>query len=140
MRKVCVIGLGYIGLPTASVLAVNGFEVVGVDVSPEVVDTVNSGNIHIEEPGLLTLVRAAIGSGNLRVSMAPEDADVFFLAVPTPLDRDNRSDMSYVRQATESIVPHLVSGNLVILESTSPPSTCRDLIKPILVHQRDISI
>ncbi|MFC1529268.1 nucleotide sugar dehydrogenase [Gemmatimonadota bacterium] len=132
MRKVCVMGLGYIGLPTASVLAANGFEVVGVDVSPGVVDTVNSGNIHIEEPGLYTVVRAATGSGNLRASLVPEDADIFFLAVPTPMDEENKADMSYVRQATEAIVPHLVSRNLVILESTSPPGTCRDLIKPIL--------
>ncbi len=132
MKKVCVIGLGYIGLPTASVLAANGFEVVGVDVSPRVVDTVNSGNIHIEEPGLRTIVRAAFGSGNLRASLEPEQADVFFLAVPTPISEEKKADISYVLSATESIVPHLTAGNLVILESTSPPGTCRDRIKPIL--------
>jgi UDP-N-acetyl-D-mannosaminuronic acid dehydrogenase len=132
MKKICVMGLGYIGLPTASVLATNGFEVLGVDVTAQVVDTVNSGNIHIEEPGLHTVVQAAIGSGNLRASLEPEAADVFFLAVPTPMSDDKKADMSYVRQAAEAIVPHLVSGNLVILESTSPPGTCRDLIRPIL--------
>jgi len=132
MKKICVVGLGYIGLPTASVLASNGFKVVGVDVNPGVVDTVNSGNIHIEEPGLHTVVRAAIGSGNLRASLTPEPSDVFFLSVPTPMSEDKKADMSYVRLATEAIVPHLQQGNLIILESTSPPGTCRDLIAPIL--------
>ena len=132
MSKVCVMGLGYIGLPTSAVLATNGFEVVGVDVNARVVDTVNSGNIHIKEPGLHTVVRAAIGSGNLRASLQPEKADVFLLAVPTPLSDDKKADMSYVRQSAEAIVPRLERGNLVVLESTSPPGTCRGLIKPIL--------
>ena len=132
MSKVCVLGLGYIGLPTASVLAANGFEVVGVDVSQRVVDTVNEGNIHIEEPGLHTVVQAAIGSGNLRGAYAPETADVYIIAVPTPLTEDRRADMSYVTRAADSIVPLLKPGVLVILESTSPPGTCRDLLKPIL--------
>lgn len=132
MNKICVMGLGYIGLPTASVLAANGFNVVGVDVRGDVVDTVNSGNIHIEEPGLHTLVQAAINSGNLRASLNPEEADVFFIAVPTPIHEDKTVNMDYVREATEAIVPCLESGNLVILESTSPPGTCRDLVKPIL--------
>ncbi|HNR33165.1 MAG TPA: nucleotide sugar dehydrogenase [Candidatus Hydrogenedentes bacterium] len=132
MKEVCVLGLGYIGLPTASVLATNGFKVVGVDVSQRVVDTVNEGNIHIEEPGLQTVVRAAIGSGNLRAAREPEAADVFIIAVPTPLTARKTADMSYVTRAAESIVPLLRAGVLVILESTSPPGTCRDLLRPIL--------
>ena len=132
MEKVCVLGLGYIGLPTASVLASNGFRVLGVDVSPRVVDTVNAGNIHIEEPGLHTVVRAATQSGNLRAALEPEPSDVFIVAVPTPLNADNTADMTFVRRATESIVPHLRHGALVILESTSPPGTCTDLMLPIL--------
>ncbi|GMV91418.1 MAG: UDP-N-acetyl-D-mannosamine dehydrogenase [Candidatus Hydrogenedentota bacterium] len=132
MKRICVMGLGYIGLPTASVLATNGYQVLGVDVGARIVETVNAGNIHIEEPGLHTVVRAAIGSGNLRASLEPEKADVFFLAVPTPLTADKKADMSYVCQATERIVPFLEKGNLVILESTSPPGTCRDMLKPIL--------
>jgi UDP-N-acetyl-D-mannosaminuronic acid dehydrogenase len=132
MKSICVIGLGYIGLPTASVLATNGFEVVGVDVDPRVVDTVNSGRIHIEEPGLCTLVKAATGSGQLRASLKPEKSDVFFLAVPTPLTPEKKADMSYVKEAAESIVPYLETGSLVILESTSPPGTCRNLLVPIL--------
>lgn len=132
MQKVCVLGLGYIGLPTASVLAANGYEVLGVDVSPHVVTTVNEGGIHIEEPGLQTLVRAATGSGNLRAAHAPEPADVFVLALPTPLTEEKAADMTYVVEAAESIVPHLAKGALVILESTSPPGTCRNLIRPII--------
>ncbi len=132
MSKICVMGLGYIGLPTASVLATNGFKVLGVDVGATVVDTVNSGNIHIEEPGLHTVVQAAINSGNLRASLTPEKADVFFVAVPTPIHEDKTVNMDCVTEATEAIVPFLEPGNLVILESTSPPGTCRDLLKPIL--------
>lgn len=132
MKSVCVMGLGYIGLPTASILAANGFKVIGVDVDPRVVNTVNSGSIHIEEPGLHTVVKAAINSGNLRASLEPEPADVFFIAVPTPLTEGKKADMSYVRSAAERIVPHLQRGSLVILESTSPPGTSRDVLKPIL--------
>ena len=132
MKKACVLGLGYIGLPTASVLASNGLEVLGVDVSERVVETVNSGNIHIEEPGLRTLVAAAIGSGSLRASLTPAQADVYIIAVPTPLTEDKRADMQYVVRAAEQIVPCLTPGCLVILESTSPPGTCRDLLPPIL--------
>ena len=129
---VCVLGLGYIGLPTASVLATHGFQVLGVDVAPHIVDTVNAGAIHIEEPGLQTVVCAAIQSGKLRAALHPERADVFIIAVPTPLTAEKKADMRFVIQAAESIVPHLKRGTLVILESTSPPGTCRDLIMPIL--------
>ena len=132
MTDICVLGLGYIGLPTASVLAANGFKVLGVDIARHVVDTINSGGIHIEEPGLHTLVQAAIGSGNLHAATAPESADVFIVAVPTPLTPDKRADMSCVISAAESLLPLLKKGDLVILESTSPPGTCRDLLKPIL--------
>ncbi len=132
MKRVCVLGLGYVGLPTASILATNGFEVLGVDVDQRVVDTINSGNFHIEEPGLHTVVKAAIGSGNLRASTKPEKSDVFLIAVTTPLSEDKKADMSYVAKATERISRHLESGNLVILESTSPPGTCRNLVVPII--------
>ncbi|MCC6145072.1 MAG: nucleotide sugar dehydrogenase [Candidatus Hydrogenedentes bacterium] len=132
MQKVCVMGLGYIGLPTASVLATNGLQVIGVDVRQEVVDTVNQGRIHIEEPGLHTMVKAATGSGNLRASTTPEKADAFIIAVPTPLTETKKADLSYVIQATEAVVPYLEKGSLVILESTSPPGTCCDILKPIL--------
>lgn len=132
MKSVCVIGLGYIGLPTASVLAANGFQVLGVDTDPNVVETVNSGNIHIEEPGLHTVASAAIRSGNLRAAGKPEPCDAYILAVPTPLTPDKKPDMSHVRATAEEIVPCLRPGALVILESTSPPGTCRELLAPIL--------
>lgn len=134
MQQICVLGLGYIGLPTASVLAAQGLRVLGVDVVPKVVETINRGDIHIEEPGLHTLVAAAIGSGRLRAALEPATADVFIIAVPTPLREDKTADMSYVVRAAESILPHLRDGNLVILESTSPPGTCRDLLAPLLAR------
>ncbi len=132
MKSICVLGLGYIGLPTASVMATNGYKVLGVDVHPRVVDTVNKGNIHIREPGLATVVAAAIQSGNLHASLRPERSEVYIIAVPTPLSQDHKADMSFVRDATESIALLLKPGDLVILESTSPPGTCRDLLVPIL--------
>ncbi|HPB30609.1 MAG TPA: nucleotide sugar dehydrogenase [Candidatus Sumerlaeota bacterium] len=130
--KLCVLGLGYIGLPSASMFATHGFEVLGVDVRPEIVQKLNNGEIHIEEPGLATLVEAAVKSGRMRASVSPEPSDAFIIAVPTPITETHGADMSYVRQATEAIVPHLRPGNLVILESTSPPRTCADIIIPIL--------
>ena len=132
MQHVCVLGLGYIGLPTAGVLALNGYQVLGVDVAAHVVETVTNGRIHIEEPGLHTVVQAAIQSGNLRAAGRPEPADIFIIAVPTPLTPENTADMRFVVEAAESIVPLLRRGNLIILESTSPPGTCAHLLKPIL--------
>jgi len=131
LRKICVLGLGYIGLPTAAVLATHGFSVVGVDVNTSVVDTVNNGDIHIEEPGLQTLVQAAYKSENLRAQSSPEAADVFIIAVPTPL-RDKKADLTAVESAAESIVPVLKKENLVILESTVPPKTVEELVALIL--------
>lgn len=120
MSKVAVIGLGYIGLPTAAVLAVRGHEVLGVDVSEHVVETLVGGGIHIIEPELDVVVQAAIKSGALTVSTQLAAAEIFIVAVPTPFLEGNKPDLSYVRAATESIAPHLQPGNLVILESTSP--------------------
>ncbi|MGD2058288.1 MAG: nucleotide sugar dehydrogenase [Anaerolineales bacterium] len=128
----CVLGLGYIGLPTASTFATNGKRVYGVDVDRRVIDMLRKGKIHIHEPGLRTLVQAAFGSGNLSVSDSPQPADAFIIAVPTPITQDKRADLSSVREAAESIVPHLQKGNLVVLESTSPPRTTIDLLAPIL--------
>jgi UDP-N-acetyl-D-mannosaminuronic acid dehydrogenase len=124
---ICVLGLGYIGLPTASIIATKGKKVLGVDVSPRVVDTINSGEIHIEEPDLDVLVRAAIHSGNLVAAIKPEEADVFIIAVPTPTrtlnDGSKQPDLSYVRAAAMSIVEVVRTNSLVILESTSPVGT-----------------
>jgi UDP-N-acetyl-D-mannosaminuronic acid dehydrogenase len=112
--------------------ATHGLEVVGVDIDQEVVEILNNGDVHIEEPGLKTVVQAAIRSGNLCVACEPEPADAFIIAVPTPINEDKGADMRAVTSAAESIVPHLREGNLVILESTSPPCTTVDRVQPIL--------
>ena len=132
MNKICVLGLGYIGLPTASILATNGFQVIGVDVDSKIVDVINKGQIHINEPGLKTVVYAAVQSGNMHAQLTPEEADTFIIAVPTPIKSDNTADLTYVTQAAESILPFLRKGNLVILESTCPPRTTADVLVPIL--------
>lgn len=132
IKQICVLGLGYIGLPTASIFANSGFRVLGVDVNPSVVDIINRGDIHIEEPGLKTVVQAAIYSGNLKAALSPAEADAFIIAVPTPITHDKQADLSYVAAAARAILPHLRPGNLVILESTSPPRTTVDLLVPIL--------
>ena len=116
--------------------AMHGNKVVGVDINESVVATINRGQIHIEEPGLKTVVSAAIHSGNLRASTKPVKADVFILAVPTPFRQGKKADMSYVESAARAIVPHLRKGNLVILESTSPAGTTKDLILPILTESK----
>jgi len=129
--KICVIGLGYIGLPTASILATHGYEVIGIDINSEIIKIINNGGIHIEEPGLHTLVQAAIKSGKLKAATEPEPADIFIIAVPTPFTKEKKADLSYVRSAAKSIAPLISKGNLIILESTSPPGTCKDILKPI---------
>ncbi len=131
-QKICVLGLGYIGLPTASTFASHGLQVVGVDVNPAVVSSLQNGYLHIYEPGLRTLVQSALRSGNLVIAPQPEPADAFIIAVPTPFDDQKKADMRFVISATEAIVPHLRKGNLVVLESTSPPCTITDVVTPIL--------
>lgn len=140
--KICILGLGYIGLPTASMFAANGVKVVGVDTNPNVVETLKAGRLHIHEPGLGEILEKAIASGNLSVAPAPEPAEAFLIAVPTPFyahetgqyngQAYKKADMRAVTSATEAIVPHLRQGNLVVLESTSPPRTTVDLVVPIL--------
>lgn len=131
-HKICVLGLGYIGLPTASTFATHGLRVVGVDINPQVLQTLRAGGLHLHEPGLRTLVQAALGSGNLTISEQPEPADAFIIAVPTPFYDDKRADLRAVRSAAEQIAPHLRSGSLVVLESTSPPLTTVNVVAPIL--------
>jgi UDP-N-acetyl-D-mannosaminuronic acid dehydrogenase len=122
-NKVSVIGLGYIGLPTAAVIASRGIEVIGVDVSQHAVDTINQGKIHIVEPDLDMLVQSAVTTGKLRATIEPESADVFMIAVPTPFTDGHKPDVSYIEAAVKKIAPVLKKGNLVILESTSPVGT-----------------
>ncbi|MGK7893435.1 MAG: UDP-N-acetyl-D-mannosamine dehydrogenase [Xenococcus sp. (in: cyanobacteria)] len=123
MQKVCVIGLGYVGLPTASLLANRGFQVHGVDVNPTVVESIAQGKAHISEPDLDVLVRAAVNSGNLTAGLEPTAADVFIIAVPTPFQDNHVPDVSYVEAASKAIATHIAEGNLIILESTSPVGT-----------------
>ncbi len=130
--RVCVVGLGYIGLPTASLLGTKGFQVLGVDVNPDVVSTINAGKIHIVEPDLDILVKSAVNSGYLVASQEPAAADVYILAVPTPFDDANKPDVAYIKAATESIAPHIKPGNIVILESTSPVGTTENTVAKIL--------
>jgi UDP-N-acetyl-D-mannosaminuronic acid dehydrogenase len=131
-QKVCVLGLGYIGLPTASMLATHGFEVVGVDTNDHVVNTVARGDSYIAEPGLRTLVKAAVGSEQLRVAKGPGSADAFIICVPTPIRENHRADLRFVEAAARSITPFLHEGNLIVLESTVPPGTTQGFVKPIL--------
>lgn len=130
-QRVTVIGLGYIGLPTAALIARSGAQVLGVDVSAQVVETVSSGKVHIEEVDLDGLVQGVVARGLLRASLSVEPADVFVVAVPTPVSEDNAPDLSHVLDAARAIAPVLVQGNVVILESTSPVGTTeamRDLL------------
>lgn len=132
MKKICVLGLGYIGLPTASIFATNGYKVLGVDTDESIINLLKQGKIHIEEPGLKTIVQAALNSKNLMLSLKPEKADIFIIAVPTPFKGNKQPDLSYIESATQSILPYLEKGNLVILESTSPPGTTVKIVKQIL--------
>ena len=139
-HKIVVMGLGYIGLPTASMLATKGYQVLGVDVNESAVNTINSGKIHIVEPDLDILVKSAVNSGNLKASMSPESADAFILAVPTPfLDNSDSHqkvpDLSFVEAATKAICPFLAEGNLIILESTSPVGAT-ERIRDIVYQER----
>jgi UDP-N-acetyl-D-mannosaminuronic acid dehydrogenase len=125
IQKVCVVGLGYIGLPSAALLANRGFEVHGVDVNEKAVNIINKGEIHIVEPGLDSFVHSAVNSGHLIASLTPAEADVFILAVPTPFNEGFVPNIDYVISATQSIAPFVQPGNIVILESTSPVGTTR---------------
>ncbi|HWB75826.1 MAG TPA: UDP-N-acetyl-D-mannosamine dehydrogenase [Nannocystaceae bacterium] len=130
--EVCVLGLGYVGLPTAAVLATRSKRICGVDTRNDVVATINEGRIHIVEPELDALVRAAVAAERLRAFSAPQPAQTFLICVPTPFADGHVPELSYVEAATRSIVPVLQKGNLVVLESTSPPGTTRELVARIL--------
>ncbi|MFP7412674.1 UDP-N-acetyl-D-mannosamine dehydrogenase [Priestia filamentosa] len=140
MKKVCVVGLGYIGLPTAGLLASKGFKVHGVDVNESAVETINKGNIHIYEPDLDKLIKKVVESGNLVASTNPEEADIYILAVPTPFKEGRKPDLTYVEEATKAIVPYIQAGNIVILESTSPVGTTEKIANWIMEGRSDLTI
>ena len=126
-KKVCVIGLGYVGLPTAAIIASHGIRVSGVDVDKKTVETINKGNIHIIEPDLDIMGRDMVKMGNLHAATSMEPADAFIIAVPTPFKERNEPDLHYLEQAVQALAPVLNQGNLIILESTSPVGTTRKI-------------
>ena len=140
MESVGVIGLGYIGLPTAAILASNGVTVVGVDVSENTVDAVNRGDVPFVEPDLAAYVRGAVSPGKLRATTSPEPADAFIIAVPTPLTGANEPDLSFIQAAAAALAPVLKGDELVILESTVPPGATRKLADWILSARPDLSL
>ena len=138
MKKVVFLGLGYIGLPTAAVAAGHGYEVVGVDVNPSVVETINQGKIHIVEPELDQIVKKVVRTGNLRAVSKPEQADAFFVVVPTPFKQNHRADITYVESATRSVIPYLREGNLFVIESTSPVFTTERMAEVIYKERPEL--
>lgn len=145
ISTVSVIGLGYIGLPTAAVLASHGKKVIGVDVNPHAVDTINKGMIHIIEPDLDVAVKNAVENGNLRASLTPEPADAFIIAVPTPFRNNeingdqHEPDLTFIESASKMIAPVLVKGNLVILESTSPVGATEQMAQWLAEMRPDLT-
>ena len=138
--QVSVIGLGYIGLPTAAVIASRGVKVCGVDVSTETVETINRGEIHIVEPDLDIIVRGAVTTEALRATVTPEASDVFIVAVPTPFKEGHEPDLSYIESAARSIAPVLKEGDLIILESTSPVGATEKLCQWLADARPDLKL
>lgn len=137
LKTICVVGLGYIGLPTAVVLASRGTSVIGVDVNKDVVAKINRGEIHIVEPDLDAVTARVVQNGFLRAATVPETADAFVIAVPTPF-HDNKADLSYVHAAAASVAPVLKPGDLVVLESTSPPGTTERMVAQLASLRPDL--
>ncbi|MDO5848660.1 MAG: nucleotide sugar dehydrogenase [Methanobrevibacter sp.] len=134
--KICIIGQGYIGLPTAALFTTKDCNVVGVDINEEVVNKLNKGEIHIEEPGLKEIIKKAVAENKYHASLTPEKADAYIITVPTPYISENYScDLSYVKSACESILPYLEKGNTIIIESTIAPMSTDNEIKPIFENE-----
>ena len=140
IETICVLGLGYIGLPTASLLATKGYRVFGVDIRRDVVETLNRGAAAFHEPDLDILVKSAVGSGRLTASHEPVPADVFIIAVPTPFQAGHVPDVSFVEAATRALAPHLRAGALVVLESTSPVGTTEQIAAWLAAARPDLAI
>jgi UDP-N-acetyl-D-mannosaminuronic acid dehydrogenase len=130
-RKICIMGLGYIGLPTAALLANRGYQVHGVDINQHVIDTINRGEIHIVEPELDAFVRSAVQSGSLMANIDPAESDIFMIATPTPFHEGFIPNIDYIVSATKAIAPYVKENDIVILESTSPVGTT-DKVEEVL--------
>ena len=138
-EKICVVGLGYVGLPTAAMIAGRGVQVIGVDINTDSVETINRGRIHIVEPGLEDLVNGAVTSGNLKAALAPEAADAFIIAVPTPFTDGHKPDLSHLRAAANALARVLKEGDLIVIESTSPVGTTRAFSQWLAGHRPDLT-
>ena len=137
--KACFMGLGYIGLPTAIIAAHHGIEVIGVDINPKIVETVNQGLIHIVEPGLQELCKQVVFGGKLKASLQPETSDIYLVVVPTPFKGTNHDpDISYVESATRTVIPYLKEGDLFIIESTSPVGTTEKMAELIFNERPEL--
>lgn len=136
--KICVIGLGYIGLPTATIFAQKGLEVLGVDTNPTIVDTINQAKTHIIEPELDKLVFESVKKGFLKASLKPDYADVFIICVPTPFKQNHQPNIEYIQQASKAIAKYLQKGNLVLLESTSPCGTTEKISHYLSTIREDL--
>ena len=133
--KACLMGLGYIGLPTAIIAAKHGIDVVGVDVNPKVVEVTNKGKLHIIEPGMEEMLQEVIASGKFKAYTAPQESDAYFMVVPTPFKGDHEPDVSYVEAATRAVLPLLKEGDLYVSESTSPIGTT-EMMADIIFTER----
>jgi UDP-N-acetyl-D-mannosaminuronic acid dehydrogenase len=140
LKRISVIGLGYIGLPTAAVFANHNINVIGVDTNPGVVEIINSGKIHIIEPQLDEIVKRSVENGFLRATNKVEPSDIFIIAVPTPTDDFNEPDIGFVTQAVLDISVVLEKGNLIILESTCPPGTTKSILKLLVKSRPDLKM
>ena len=138
MKSIGIVGLGYIGLPTAGLLASSGFDVLGIDIQAHIVKLINSGSIHIQEPGLESLIQKVVQQGRLRATQKPEACDIFIIAVPTPFKENFAPDISFVEAAAELIAPVLKNGNLIILESTVPVGTTQRVQKIIRARRPEL--
>src|ERR1700693_1147267 len=138
IKTMCIIGMGYVGLPISATWASRGIKVIGVDISPDIVARINAGQPHFAEPALDMLLRAAVQTGNLRASCEPEAADAFVIAVPTPLGVDKSANLDYVDAATDAVAPLLAHGNIVILESTVPVGTTERMARRFATMRPDL--
>ncbi|MEB6677090.1 UDP-N-acetyl-D-mannosamine dehydrogenase [Acinetobacter haemolyticus] len=138
-KHICVIGLGYIGLPTAATFAAHGVKVTGVDVNQHAVDMINQGKVHIVEPDLDALVRDVVAQGKLSAQITPTEADAYIVAVPTPFKDDYQPDLKYIEAASKALAPFLKPGNLVILESTSPVEATEQMSEWLSEARQDLT-